>query len=46
MSDHWACRHLLLHGLPAVALFAQACMWVMRGTLFLSALLFMTFVSA
>ena len=33
-------------GLPASALSAQACMWAMRGTMFLSALLLMTFVVA
>ena len=34
------------HGLPASALSARACMWVMRGTIFLSALPLMTFVMA
>ena len=31
------------HGLPVSAVSAQACMWVMRGTMFLSALLLATF---
>ena len=33
-------------GLPASALSAQPCMWAMRGTMFLSPLLLMTFVVA
>ena len=34
------------HGLPASALSAQACMWAMRGTIFLSALLMLIFLVA